>query len=172
MQSELFALTMERLGLSAAYNAYIDELPGVTLSTVNVATMFGLQRRWLGALIGHLAMVELSRAWLAPERSFLMRMHGFDPWACLFHDTSAVSGARHRELAVDGLAEAFVEQDIDRADEVMFGAAAYVLLEQRLDDHLAARWQQGRSSLLNDVELPERPPGLATAPIPDGLDAG
>ena len=55
MHAELFAVTMEALGLDASVGVYVDLLPGSTLATDNLATLFGLHRRWRAACVGHLA---------------------------------------------------------------------------------------------------------------------
>src|SRR3954451_12227005 len=44
MHSELFAQTMRELGLDAEYGTYVDVLPGTTLATVNLISLFGLRR--------------------------------------------------------------------------------------------------------------------------------
>ena len=56
----LFAKSMDRLGLDSRYGAYLDRIPGVTLATVNLMSLLGLHRRWRGALVGHLALFEMS----------------------------------------------------------------------------------------------------------------
>lgn len=58
MHSTLFAGTMAALGLDPAYGGYLDRLPGVTLATVNLVSLFGLHRRWRAAAVGHLAVFE------------------------------------------------------------------------------------------------------------------
>jgi len=54
MHQQLFATTMRALALDPTYGAYLDRLPGTTLATVNLITLFGLNRRWRGALVGNL----------------------------------------------------------------------------------------------------------------------
>jgi hypothetical protein len=60
MHSALFAKSMDGLGLDSRYGAYLDRIPGVTLATVNLMSLLGLHRRWRGALVGHLALFEIS----------------------------------------------------------------------------------------------------------------
>src|SRR4051794_6714199 len=50
MHAQLFADTMDVLGLDSAYGAYVDRLPGITLATVNLMSLFGLHRRHRGAI--------------------------------------------------------------------------------------------------------------------------
>mgnify|MGYP001180919370 CR=1 FL=1 len=59
VHATLFARAMEELDLDASYGALIDQIPGVTLSTGNLISLFGLHRRWRGALVGHLALFEM-----------------------------------------------------------------------------------------------------------------
>ena len=49
MHSALFARTMRELGLATDEGAYVDQLPGVTLATVNLMSLFGLHRRLAGS---------------------------------------------------------------------------------------------------------------------------
>jgi hypothetical protein len=60
MHATLFALTMRCLGLDPTYGSYLSEIPAVTLATVNLVSLFGMHRRWRGALVGHLAVFEMS----------------------------------------------------------------------------------------------------------------
>ena len=57
--AELFAAAMTDLGLDATFGHYVDRLPGSTLATDNLVSLFALQRRLRGALIGHLALFEM-----------------------------------------------------------------------------------------------------------------
>ena len=58
--AELFALHLQRLGLDPTYGAWLDWIPGSTLATTNLVSLFGLHRRWRGALVGHLALFEMA----------------------------------------------------------------------------------------------------------------
>src|SRR3954447_4514392 len=60
MHAELFADTLRTLGLDPSYGTYLAVVPGVTLATSNLISLFGLHRRWRGALIGHLALFEMT----------------------------------------------------------------------------------------------------------------
>ena len=56
------------LGLDARYGAYLDHLPGDTLATVNLMSLFGLHRRLRGAIVGHLALFEMTSS--IPNRRY------------------------------------------------------------------------------------------------------
>ena len=62
MHSLLWAKTMRALGLDDRENAYLDRVPGTTLATVNLGSALGLQRARRGALVGSLAMFEMTSA--------------------------------------------------------------------------------------------------------------
>jgi len=57
--AELFAAAMTDLDLDPTFGHYVDRLPGSTLATDNLVSLFALQRRLRGALIGHLALFEM-----------------------------------------------------------------------------------------------------------------
>jgi hypothetical protein len=166
IHAELYALTMERLGLSASYNAYLDVLPGITLATVNLVSMFGLHRRWLGALVGHLAVFEMTSTTTMAKYATALRRMDFDPWTCLFYDTHVVADAHHQTVAAVELVGGLLEQDPDRTQDVIFGALAIGKLEAILTEHLLARWQRDQTSLLAPVELPDVGPGQVLEPPP------
>jgi hypothetical protein len=46
---------MDGAGLDSRYGRYLDEVPAVTLATVNMMSLFGLHRAMRGALVGHFA---------------------------------------------------------------------------------------------------------------------
>jgi hypothetical protein len=65
---ELFRTTMRGLNLDDAYGAYVDAVPAVTLAVGNLMSFFGLHRRNLGALLGHLAAFEMTSS--EPNRCY------------------------------------------------------------------------------------------------------
>src|SRR5664280_2249963 len=60
MHSVLFGNTMRALNLDSSYGSYVEFLPGTTLATVNLVSMFALHQRWRAALVGHLAVFEMT----------------------------------------------------------------------------------------------------------------
>ena len=64
----LFARALDALGLDPRYGAYVDDLPAVTLATVNLMSLFGLHRRLRGAIVGHLALFEMTSS--MPNRRY------------------------------------------------------------------------------------------------------
>lgn len=148
MHAELFARTMRCLGLDDRPNAYLDALPGTTLATVNLVSMFGLHRRLRGALVGHLTVFEMTSVVPMGRYASALERLGVDPAAREFYDAHVAADAVHQVVALDELAAGFVRDEPAQAPEVVFGAHAVLLLERRFATHLLDSWAKGRSSLL------------------------
>jgi hypothetical protein len=148
MHSELFAETMRELGLDAAYGAYVDLLPGSTLATVNLISLFGLRRRWRGALVGHLAGFEISSP--EPNRRYAngLRRLGFGARATEFYDEHVEADSVHENIAAYDLAGGLARQEPALAGQILFGARALVHCERLFADRLLSSWERGESSLL------------------------
>jgi hypothetical protein len=148
---ELFADTMRGLGLDATYGAYLDVLPAETLATVNLLSVFGTSRRWLGACVGHLALFEMTSVGpMARYAAAIRRVTGSDA-AARFYDVHVVADEHHQRLAADVMVPAFVGAEPAQAAGVLFGARALSVVEGRLTARLLDRWQRGESSLLAPV---------------------
>src|SRR3954453_9212202 len=148
IHAQLFADTMDALGLDSGYGAYLDALPGVTLATVNLMSLFGLHRRHRGKLVGHLALFEMTSS--IPNRRYataLRRLGVDDPRATEFFYEHVTADAVHENIAAIDLAGGLVDQDAAQAPEILFGARALVEVEARWAAHLLGCWQAGRSSL-------------------------
>ncbi len=151
MHSALFADTMRALDLDPTENAYVDRLPGVTLATVNLVSLFGLHRRLRGALVGHLAMFEMTSS--IPNRRYAdgLRRLGYDhdEKATRFFDEHVEADAVHESIAANDLAGSLVEDDPRMESEVLFGAASLLWVEGRWATHVLDSWREGGSSLLD-----------------------
>lgn len=147
MHSALFAKTMRALGLDDAENAYLDLIPGPTLAAVNLLSYFGLQRRRRGKLVGHLAMFEMTSA--RPNRRYGngLRRLGLDLEATDFYDEHVEADAVHENIAAYDLAGGLARAEPELAADVIHGARALLLLEDRFARHLLAAWETGKSSL-------------------------
>jgi len=153
MHSTLFANVMRSLGLDASYGAYIDAIPGTTLATVNLMSMFGLHRRWRGAIVGHLAGFEMTST--EPNRRYAqaLRRLGFHGEALHFYDEHVEADATHEVLAAHHLAAGLAAQDPSVADDILFGAASLLEIEARLARRLIGAWSEGRASLREPIVL-------------------
>ena len=148
MHSVLFAKTMDGLGLDSSNGHYIDRIPGITLSTVNLISLFGLHRRWRGALVGHLALFEMVST--KPNASYAkcLRRLGFSDEAAQFFDAHVVADATHEVIALEQLLGGLVESEATIEPDVAFGATALAHLDGLFSAHLLDAWATSRSSLL------------------------
>ena len=152
MHAELFRSTMLAAGLDGSYGAYVDRLPGTTLATVNLISLFGLHRRWRGALVGHLAAFEMTSS--LPNRAFGngFRRLGFDDEARRFFDEHVVADSVHEVLACD-LAVEVASREPALAADILFGAETLMFLEDRSSTRMLRAWRAGASTLLEGAPL-------------------
>jgi hypothetical protein len=147
MHAVLFAKTMAALGLDPSYGAYLDQLPGVTLATVNLMSGFGLQRRRRGAIVGHLAAFEMTSS--IPNRRYgnALRRLGFGREATHFYDEHVEADAVHENIAAWDLAGGLAAEEPAVAPDILFGARALLQVEARWARHLIDAWERGATSL-------------------------
>jgi hypothetical protein len=153
MHSSLFAVTMESLGLDPGYGAYLDMVPGVTLATCNLASMFGLHRRLRGALAGHLTIFEMTSQLPMSRYAKALERFGVGATARHFYDVHVEADGRHQLVALTELATALADQEPALAADIVFGGQALMNVEARFAEHLLAAWRTGRSSLLRHTAL-------------------
>jgi hypothetical protein len=151
IHSVLFAKTMRALGLDDRENAYLDRIPGVTLATVNLMSALGLRRSRRGAIVGHLAMFEMTSA--LPNRRYgnALRRLGFDSEATDFYDEHVEADAVHENIAAYDLAGGLARQEPELAADILYGARALLFLEDRFARHLVSAWEAGETSLLRPL---------------------
>jgi hypothetical protein len=154
VHAELFRRSMISVGLDGAYGAYLDVIPGVTLATVNLMSLFGLHRRLRGALVGHLALFEMTSS--IPNRRYAagLRRLGFDGDATDFFDEHVIADAVHENIAAVDLAGGLARQDPALASDILWGARALLELDRRWASHLLGAWDEGASSLHSDAPVP------------------
>jgi heme oxygenase-like protein len=153
VHARLFADTMDALGLDSGYGAYLDRLPAVTLATVNLMSLFGLHRRWRGAIVGHLALFEITSP--VPNRRYGngLRRLGLDR-ATGFYDEHVEADAVHESIAAHDLAGGLVRLEPALARDVLWGASALAELEGRFAAHLLDSWSRGVTSLRHPLGAP------------------
>jgi hypothetical protein len=146
--ADLFADTMAALGLDSTYGAYLDRLPGTTLATTNLISFFGLHRRWRGALVGHLAVFEMTSVEPMGRYSATLRRLGLPPLARRFYDVHVEADAHHQIVAAADLAGGLARSEPQLAGDIIFGARAIMAVERRFTVKLLDSWEAGTSSLL------------------------
>jgi hypothetical protein len=147
MHSELFRTTLRGLGLEDEYGYYLDDVPGVTLAISNVISLFGLHRELRGALVGHLAAFEMTSSVPNRRYSLGLRRLGVDEDTRRFYDEHVTADALHEQLAAHDLCGGLVADEPELAEDVLFGAACCLELDNRFAAYVLKRWQSGRSSL-------------------------
>jgi hypothetical protein len=154
--ARLFGDMMQALGLDRRYGAYLDRIPGVTLSTVNVMSMFALHRRLRGAIVGHLALLEMDST--QPNRRYANGLRRLGrPDATEFFDEHVEADAVHEAIAAHDLAAALAADDPGVAADIVFGARAMLVTDKLLAHHVLERWERGESSLREPLRAAPAP---------------
>jgi hypothetical protein len=149
MHSTLFGNTMNALGLDSSYGSYVKVLPGTTLATVNLVSMFALHRRWRAALVGHLAVFEMTSVEPMGRYSNALARFGIGPEGRRFYDEHVTADERHALIARDRMVAGLISAEPELGADLLFGAAAILMLEQGFASHLLDAWANNRSSLLS-----------------------
>jgi hypothetical protein len=147
MHSEMFARTMEGLGLDSSFGAYIDLVPAISLASVNAMSFFGLHRRFRGAIVGHLAIYEMTSSIPNARYARGFRRLGFDAPVTGYFDEHVEADAVHEQIAGRDLAGGLIEHDPGMAGNVFFGAAAVCFLDGLVGRWQLEAWESGNSSL-------------------------
>lgn len=147
VHATLFAKAMIGAGLSAEYGRYVDLVPAITLTSLNMMSMFGLNRRLLGAIVGHLAAFEMTSS--IPNRLYAsgFRRLGFDKDVTDYFDEHVEADAVHEQIAGRDLAGTLAESQPELLSDIMFGAAACLTVDGMVGAHMLDCWQNGYSSL-------------------------
>lgn len=148
MHSHLFGNTMNALGLDSSCGTYVEVLPGTTLATVNLVSMFALHQRWRAALVGHLAVFEMTSVEPMGRYSAALARHGIGSEGRRFYDVHVTADERHALIARDRMVAGLIRAEPDLGPDLLFGAAAILMLEHRFATHLLAAWSNNRSSLV------------------------
>jgi Iron-containing redox enzyme len=151
MHSTLFAASMNALGLDSRYGAYLDLLPGTTLATTNVISLFGLHRRRRGALVGHLAAFEATSVTPMTRYQQALERLGLGPEAERFYEVHVDADAHHQVVGLRDMAGGLACAEPELASDIVSGALAMMLVEQRFARHLLDSWNSGRTSLLAEL---------------------
>ena len=152
IHAELFARAMEALELDSTYGAYVESVPAVTLATVNLMSLLGLHRRLRGAVVGHLALFEMTSSLPNGRYADGLRRLGCGSQATAFFDEHVVADAVHESVAAVDLAGGLAHQQPELIPDILWGATALRELEGDFARHLMDAWKSGRSSLSSAPE--------------------
>ncbi len=151
IHSELFAGTMRALGLDDTYGAYVDAVPAPTLANVNLMSLFGLHRRLRGAIAGHLASFEMTSSIPCRKYGNGFRRLGYGEDVTFYFDEHVEADAVHEQIAGRDLAGALAEAEPQVRDDVLWGAAAYLVVDGLAGAQMLRAWEAGRSALRGSV---------------------
>ncbi|MBV1779761.1 iron-containing redox enzyme family protein [Paeniglutamicibacter sp. ABSL32-1] len=154
MHSQLFARTMAGLDLDGEFGAYIDRIPAIVLASVNLMSLFGLQRRHRGAICGHLAIYEMTSSLPNAKYARGFRRLGFGAPVTDYFDEHVEADAVHEQIAARDLAGGLVEAEPQVAGNVFLGAAAALLLDGLAGTWQVDTWESGATTLLPAAEVP------------------
>ncbi|MCU1559331.1 iron-containing redox enzyme family protein [Mycetocola sp.] len=169
MHAAIFAGTMRGLGLDDRYGMYVDHVPAVTLASLNMMSMFGLNRRLRGAIAGHLAAFEMTSS--IPNGLYArgFRRNGFGEDVTWYFDEHVEADAVHEQIAGRDLAGSLAEDEPALLPDILFGAAACLTVDGWAGAHILDAWTAGRSALR--VPLASSVPSAADASAPAGAGA-
>ncbi len=147
IHSALFAKAMRALGLEDGENAYLDRIPGTSLATVNAMSALGLRASRRGAIVGHLAMFEMTSAQPSRRYANALRRLGLGAEATDFFDEHVEADAVHENIAAHDLAGGLARQEPELAGDIIFGARVLLHLDDRSARPVLEAWEAGETSL-------------------------
>ncbi len=140
MHAELFRTTMRWLQLDDTYGQYVPEVPAVTLAISNVMSVFAMHRRWVGALVGHLAALEMTST--LPNRRYAAgatRLGATADQARYFTE-HVEADAVHEQIAAHDLCDSYAADHPEAAADILFGATCALGIDNLFATQLLARW--------------------------------
>jgi hypothetical protein len=140
IHSDLFAATMRGLGLDDRPGAYLDFQPASALGVSNLISLFGLHRRWRAALVGHLAVFEMTSVTPMGRYSRALERLGQDERTRRFYDVHILADAEHEHMALAMAAELAADEPA-LAGDILFGARAAIETDRVFAEGLMATWQ-------------------------------
>ncbi len=151
VHQHIYAATLRGMGLSDRYGAYLDHVPAITLASFNLMSLFGLSRRFLGAIVGHLAAYEMTASIPCRLYSDGMRRHGIPEHITHYFDEHVEADAVHEQIAARDLAGSLAEDRPELTADIMFGAVACLTVDGAMGEHILRSWQAGESSLIRPL---------------------
>ncbi len=156
MHSAIFARTMRELGLDDSYGAYLDAVPAITIASFTMMSMFGLNRRLRGASAGHYAAYEMTSS--LPNRMLGdgFRRLGYGEEVTDYFDEHVEADAVHEQIAGRDLAGGLAEHEPSLVPDIMFGAAASMMVDGWAAERTLQEWEAGRSALRQALHADRR----------------
>lgn len=140
LHQDLFAQTLEAVGLDPGYGAYVETVSALSLASANVMSLFALNRRLTAAGVGHFAAFEASSSVPSRRISAGLTRLGLGSAAPYF-DEHVEADAVHEQIAAREVCGAVVAEEPALLRDVVFGAACALHLDALFADDLLTRWQ-------------------------------
>ncbi|MFB6477367.1 iron-containing redox enzyme family protein [Streptomyces virginiae] len=154
IHAQLFADLMTDLGLDPTYGRYLDQAPAPLLAGVNLMSLFGLHRALRGALVGHFACVEVTSSPGSRRLAKAMRRCGAGSAAEHFYAEHVEADAVHEQVVRHEVIGGLLVDEPGLEEDIAFGCAATVRLEDRLASHIREAWDHERSALRTPLHQP------------------
>lgn len=142
LHATLYAVALESLGMPTDVAAYVDDVDAATLASVNVMSLFALNRRLRGAALGHLAAFEATSS--VPCRMIAQgaRRLGLPEAVAHYYDEHVEADSVHEQVAIREICGALVDDEPGLATDVVFGAAACLAVDGLAGDVLLSHWRE------------------------------
>jgi hypothetical protein len=111
---------MNALSLDSSYGSYVEVLPGTTLATVNLVSMCALHRRWRAALVGHLAVFEMTSVEPMGRYSNALARFGIGPEGRRFYDVHVTADERHALIARDKMVAGLIRAEPELSADLLW----------------------------------------------------
>jgi hypothetical protein len=144
LHQALFARALASLDMPTDLATYVEQANGATLASVNLMSLFALNRRLRGAAMGHLAAFEATSS-LPCERILRGARRLRLPAAVAhYYDEHVEADAVHEQLAIRGICAALVTDEPALVADVVLGATACLAVDGLAGEVLLDRWRAGR----------------------------
>ncbi len=140
LHSTLFADALAACGLDPTYGAYVDEARATTLAVNTTMSLFGLNRRWRGAAMGHLAAFESTSSLPCRWITAGARRLGLPEEVATYYEEHIEADAVHEQLAVRSICVPLVAAEPELRDDVLLGVAACLELDALAGREQLAQW--------------------------------
>jgi hypothetical protein len=144
LHSDLFVKALDAAGLDPTFGAYVDEVAAETLAVDNLISILALHRRLRAASLGQLAAFEATSSMPCRKIATGIERVGLPAEVAAYFHEHIEADAVHEQVAIRAVCGGLVEQEPALAGDVLVGAAAYLVLDQRAAERQLATWHDNR----------------------------
>ena len=141
LHSDIYARALESVGLTTDLPTHVDAAGAATLASVNVISLFALNRRLRGASAGHLAAFEATSSLPCSLIAKGAQRLGLPEPVIDYYQEHVEADSVHEQLAIRDICGALVAAEPELAADVVFGAAACLAVDALAADALLAQWR-------------------------------